>query len=74
MTHAISSTCGITVVVIALLKVIQSLLLSVCAIANASETADLSVSGDALTGGEGDVSGRAVAFAKATLNAAVDDG
>ncbi|KAA6422446.1 MAG: hypothetical protein FRX49_07621 [Trebouxia sp. A1-2] len=71
LTHAISSTCGISIIVVALLKVSQPLLLSGCAVIQIPEAADLSVGGDALTGGEGDVTRWAVTLAEAALNAAV---
>lgn len=74
LTHTISSTCGISIVVIALLKVSQPLLLSCSAIIQIPEAADLSVGGDALTRSEGDVTRWAVALAEAALDAAVDNG
>ncbi len=74
LTHTISSTCGISIVVIALLKVSQPLLLSCSAVIQVPEAADFSVGGDALTGGEGDITRWTVALAESALDAAVDNG
>lgn len=74
LTHTISSTCGISIVVIALLKISQPLLLSCSAIIEVPEAADLSVGSDALTGGEGDVTRWAITLAEAALDAAVHNG
>jgi len=74
LTHTISSTCGISIVVIALLKISQPLLLSCSAIIEVPEAADLSVGSDALTGGEGDVTRWAITLAEAALDAAVYNG
>jgi len=74
LTHTISGTCGISIILIALLKVSQPLLLSCSAIIQVPEAADLSVSSDALTRSEGDVTRWAVALTEAALDAAVDNG
>lgn len=74
LAHAVSSTCRVPLVVIALLKVSQPLLLGCSAIIHVPQAADLPVGGDALAGGEGDVAGWAVALTEAALDAAVDDG
>ena len=74
LTHAISSAGGITVILIALLKVIQPLLLCGSALVHIPEAADFSVGGDALAGSQSDVPRWAVALTEAALNAAVDNG
>ena len=45
-----------------------------CAVTDVPEAADLSVSGDTLAGGEGDVTRWTVALTEPALNAAVDNG